>query len=535
MLDDPGTEAAALLRSWLEAVPTTAHQDPLGPALMAAARRAESRIAQLERDVRAYRKTAASDRSLTAEALRVKFGRGRLTDPATDPEHQALSALSEAGSGWDKQLLEALTAYYQRALRTTLLSKETPEALAAQALARHREMLRTFGSGGPPQPERPRQQRQQRPKPMSEVTLRRLAKNFYDRVEEVVREAVAVKHSTPNREPADPLAGIPAIRPEATFDAFLLHAAGCADLTVLLNGDQAAAEAAATEHAARILPDIYRQEAEEMDRLADLARYHAESRNTAEAEGQIYRAEKPLLALWRRARPDRDPDPEWQYLMKGAKGRRARQARLDHLTELAREAEAHLEIHELELSPYQQAERRAAYAYRGPTLGWDADRLQQLWQEFNPDRAIPRSWRVMAPDATDEARDAVRSEGYLLDAYRGACDALRDQSEGGASAATQRRRHREAHEALLAYQSTAALAENLIRACGIEPPPAEEPEPLPAIEEDSRPRGTPLTQQAMPITGIAVVPKRTKPRAAAASPRRPEPSPAGAPLELALT
>ena len=535
MPDDTGAEISALLKSWLEAVPATAHETPLTPALTAAAKRADSRIAQLERDVRAYRKLAPSDESLTAEALRAKFGKGRLTDPAANPEHRALAALSETDSPLEAELLEALTAYYQRALGTALLSKDSAEALAAQALTRHRVMLRSFSSVGPPEAERPRQQRPLRPKPMSGNTLQRLAKEFYDRIETAVREAVTVKHSTPNREPGEPLAGISGIRPEATFDTFVLHAAGCAELTVLLSGDDSAAAAAALEHAARILPRIYREQAEEMDRLADLARHHAETRKTAEAEGQIYRAEKPLMALWRRARPDQEPDPAWQYLIKGAKGRRARQARLDHLMEQAREDEAHHEIHDLELSPYQQAERRAAYTYRGPTLGWDAGRLQQLWQESRPERPMPRSWRVMAPDATEEAREAVRSEGYLLDAYHGACDALRDQAEAGASAATQRRRQKEAHEALLAYQGTAALAENLLRACGIDPPPAEEHEPLPAIEEDSRPRGTPLNQQAMPIAGVTVVPKRTKPRQPPSRQRRPAPRPAGTPLELALT
>ena len=229
---------------------------------------------------------------------------------------------------------------------------------------------------------------------------------------------------------------IAGIRPQATFDVFLLHSSGCADLALLQNGDGTEAAEAARRHAEKRIPEIAAQVAADIDHRASLAKRLIANNESPDLPKEQKLPEKPLLALWRLAHPELEQNPDWSLLFKGAKGRRARETHLEQLEEDARRREEEFEIHQLELNPYQQAERRAAYSYRGPAPNWSAQRLRQLWHAVNPDRPMPRTWRVLAPDVSKEARESARSEAYLLDAYRGACDALRDQAEAGASTAT---------------------------------------------------------------------------------------------------
>ena len=73
-----------------------------------------------------------------------------------------------------------------------------------------------------------------------------------------------------------------------------------------------------------------------------------------------------------------------------------------------------------------------------------------------------------------------------------------------------------------------------MRKAGIEPPPPEEHEPLPAIEEDTRPRGTPASQQTMAMPDVTVIPRRAKPRQPAPEHRIPARPPADSPLQLSI-
>ena len=126
MPTDPGGAITAILQRWLEAVPATAYDDPISPALKRATKEAEERIAQLERDVRAYRKLSPVDRSLTADRLRATLGAGTIMEVHANAEHQAFQALTEPETPYREELLTALTEYYTRALSTAILSRETP-------------------------------------------------------------------------------------------------------------------------------------------------------------------------------------------------------------------------------------------------------------------------------------------------------------------------------------------------------------------------------------------------------------------------
>lgn len=535
MPKDPDGAITDALQRWLEGVPATAHEAPLSPALKRATKEAEERIAQLERDARAYRRLAPADRSLTADRLRATLGGGKMMEVNANPEHQALQALTEPDTSFRQELLQALTVYYTRALSSALLSREHPRKLANDALDRHQAGLRQHGSipAAPSPPPSP-SGTQRRIKPMAEQTLRRIAQAFYAEVDAALQRVIEVTHHTPNSLPQAPMEAIADIRPQASFDAFLLHSSGCADLQLLQNENSTEAAEASRRHAEKRIPEIATQAAADIDRQVSLTKRLISNNQSAEMPKDQTLPEKPLLALWCLARPGLEQDPGWNLLLKGVKGRRAREAHLARMEEDARRREEEYEIHELELTPYQQAERRAAYSYRGPAPNWKAERLQQLWQAANPLRPMPRTWRVLAPDAPQEARESARSEAYLLDAYHGACDALRDQAEAGASTATQRRRQREAHEVLQSYLATARNTEEQLRKAGIEPPPPEDHEPLPAIDEDTRPRGTPVSQQTMTMPEVTVIPRRTKPRQPATAHRSPARPPADAPLQLPI-
>ena len=539
MTNAADTDTAAVLNRWLTLVSHDSHTDPLTPALRLAEKEAEAALQQLEKDVRAYRKLSIADHSDEARRLRATLGPTTLHDASATAEHRALQALADPGSPDKALLLTALTHYYTAALRTTILSNDHPRVLANNALDRHRAALHAHGSQrkdlSAPPPKRRTAGRRSRP--VTEKTLRQVHDQFIAALDEVLTKAVSVNHDTPNRKPADPLPAALKLRPEATFDSFTVHQAGCHNLPFLITGSEDALTEAITARAELRIPQITAACTERINRNADnMARAIAINYmdDYSEIDAVVSYAQKPLEALWARLDANEPMPPTWRLLFRDAKGRAARNAASAKALTHAQDREEKHEIHDLELSPYQQAERRASYAYNGPPLGWTADRLTATWQAAHPDRPMPRSWRAIATDAGPEMLESARSESYLLDTYHSACDSLRDHIRADASPATQRRRQAEAQECLDGYLATSAATAQLMEAQGIEPPPPDDHERLPPIQDDARPRGTPKTQQAMAMPEVTVIPRRLRAKTPGPAPRRPQQAPPAQTLQLAL-
>ena len=376
----------------------------------------------------------------------------------------------------------------------------------------------------------------QRARPLSQKTLTTLHRTLLQTIDQALTTAIEVRQKSPSGKPPDPLSTVLSLRPVATFDPETLKRAECQHIPFLASVDDATTIAQITAYAESKIPEIAASKANTMDAVAaNIAQRITRQCLDPDENPNQYEAfpQKPLQSLWALAHPGEPFSPEWTLLIRGTKGDAARARAKAEALAKAQQDEAWHETHVLELSPFDQADRRANYAYKGPPLGWSPGKLQQIWSSRSPDRPMPRSWRAIADDVPPMVKELADSEAYLLDSYRGACDALRDQIAAAASDTTQRRRQTEAQNYLSSYVGTCELTASSMRNAGIDPPPAQPHEPLPPTTQDTRPRGTPTSQQTLTIPEVTIVPPRARPKSIT-PPRRPQGPPASQPLQLSI-
>ena len=529
------------LSLWLAQGALKSPSDPLAGAIKIGLDARDANIKALQSQTRAFLKLQPSDDSTEAQALREKLGPGRNHRVNDFPEVEALRALIEPGGNHagllDRLVVQELTmaSFHSRKAADSRNDPAKASHHAREAeeqrqygldmTQRHRERLRAEGSQPREtgQPAQPRRSRSSKPKPMNARTLQKLAQQFYEDVHTALANAVRVGPSTPNSPLPDPHEAARKVLPAVRFDQETLLQAGCEQLLILAidTGEDNTALREADVYTQENLTRIIQRQAESITREADRLRRAISSEygwsHDDLSQEEMY-PEVPLRDLWELANPGQEMDPGWLLLVGGPAGQEAR-------TDAAANALASRQAAEDEreeaagLSLEQRAERRASYAYSGPPLDWSLEKLQTVWNGAHPGEPLPRRWRALAPGVPTHARDSARLESYHLKLYKEKYNQLQEAIANVMSLQTQRRRQREAYEALQQYLEAAEHTARCLSEAGIEPPPPEQHPPLPAIPADERPRGTSLNQQALAMTGVQAVPRPQRPRQPAPGPR----------------
>lgn len=532
MTDNRAQSVSDALALWLAQGAVKLPSDPLAGAINIGLQARDAAINALQSKARAFLKLQPGDDSSEAQALRQKFGPGCSHRVNDSPEAEALRALTEPDSTHagllDRLVVQELTMAPFHS-RKAADSQDDPAKASHHAreaeeqrrygldmAQRHRDRVRAQGSqpretGDPAQRH---SSRRSKPKPMNARTLQKLAQQFYEALHTALANSVHVGPSTPNWPLPDPYEAAKKVRPAVQFDQETLLQAGCEQLLMLAidTGGDNAAHREADIYTQDNLPRIIQRQAQSITREADRLRRvisseYGWSRDDLSQE-EMY-PEVPLRDLWELAKPGQEMDPAWFLLLAGSVGHEARAA----ANALASRQAAEDEREEAAgLSLKERVERRAHYTYSGPPLGWSLEKLQTVWNDAHPGEPLPRRWRALAPDVPTHARDSTRLESYRLNLYEEKCGQLQEAITDAISLQTQRRRQREAYDALQQYLEAAEHTARCLSEAGVEPPPPEPHPPLPAIPADERPRGTSLNQQALAMPGVQAVPRPQRPR-----------------------
>ena len=169
------------------------------------------------------------------------------------------------------------------------------------------------------------------------------------------------------------------------------------------------------------------------------------------------------------------------------------------------------ETETLGLDTFGRMEFRALDPHSGPPPQWSLQELTLAWQDRNGQRPLPRPWRAMAHDGTEQLREQAGLEFCHHHAYSEALQAYLDSCETPQSRPTQRRKHQQASDSLHQLRAAQLATEHCFQSLGIEPPPPEPYTPLPDLPQPRR-NAKPNPQHPMHLQGVATVAK---------APRRP--------------
>lgn len=300
-----------------------------------------------------------------------------------------------------------------------------------------------------------------------------------------VNRAVRVEPDQPNRKPPDPLAA-EGIQPPIRFDPVTLQDTGCPNLLLLQTGPEGEAHLARhaqqviTAHLAGAVGREVIQKTRQAENYQKLLAEYTGWDDPPESPSNTY-PELPLRALWELHQPGTPTDPLWLLIARGPAGKAARAKAARAALDQMRQKETHLEQATMELTPYDQVERRAQYSYQGPTLGWSLETLQVLWSQHHPDSPMPRRWHQLAPGTPLRTTEAIRKEMYHLDLYERARTLLQEAIGLPQSASTVRKKYLAAQEALNKLDRLRAFATEALRQAGIGPPPSDGHTPLPHL------------------------------------------------------